>query len=489
MVSYQHRSKLGSNFKVISGTPPVAGSTTTQITRVTSDLVQEINFSDKKYKLDDYAELLENEEVINAILEVKILRAAASLGKYAHPKDEATQWILGNFSDMKGDLNNVVGRLATASYFGFNAGEIVFNDKVPGYRNEWRLGGINVLDVLKTSFAGTRRGVTHIIDKSHPELGKVCLDTNGNKYKKGWIPIAKCLHISTGSLGGDPFGKALARRAMPYWKAKKILLSEWVVAGKNQSAGLLLGFTDSNDTVTLLGPDGQPARRGDGSIATISAVQNMVKAIERLDETNFLITDLKNRLQWQPMSVDSGFFQTVLQYIDRKLLLTQLAPSLTFDEGSGQFGNTSVAMVQKTMLDSQIASIVTQIKDQIIEKVVKPLLQWNFGYTSKDGWGDFEVDASGDPNSSAMKAQMLMGAMAQQIVPTSDPQAMNALRELLGLPHQKESDMLEAVQKSVQLQVMQQQMMQQAQSQDPAAQKPADAQQTDSKDGQQQQYP
>lgn len=439
---------------------PSRGLISKETARLTSNTVTEIGFKDKKYKLDDFFELLNNEEIINGIVELKALRASLTIGRYTHANKFIQDWVNGVFDDMEGTLQDLASKLSIATFFGFSVAEIEWKAATPGFKREWRLKKINPLSIKNIRFAGTKKGVTHVVDKSRTHVKTDPI----TKLPSNYIPIQKCLHLSRGAYDGDPYGVGLARRAMPYWKAKKTLLSHWVVAGKNMANGMLIGYADSTQTVQVLDKNGRHLKRPDGQPMTINAVENLLKQIEKLDEHSCIATDKQNQVQWMPMSVNDGFFQGALNYIDRKLHITQLAPTMTFEEGSSQFGNTGVMFIQKTMLDSQLEALMRQLKDQIIENIVRPLLVWNFGWTAKQGWGDFTIESSQDPQTQMGKAQMLMQVLGSQLIPSTDNTAMNTLRELIGLPKQNEDEMLAEMRRQIEYQAMQQQMMQQMQA-------------------------
>jgi hypothetical protein len=56
----------------------------------------------------------------------------------------------------------------------------------------------------------------------------------------------------------------------------------------------------------------------------------------------------------------------------------------------------------------------------------------------------------------------IIGAIASQILPSSDNGVINVLRELLGLPKQDEAEQLRQIQQSIAIQAMQEQAMQQS---------------------------
>lgn len=425
---------------------PVAGAISDRLANLTTETIQEISRPKDDYDLKEYFKLLQNCPIINAAYELKALRCAISLGKYTHPIKEAEKWVHSNIEQMEGKLEELVGHGSSAAYFGNFVAEIVLRNDAPGYRRQWRLQGFRPLDPRKITFCGSKYGITH-----------VAVNTGG---KKKYIPYSRVIHVvADHSSFGNPYGTGgLARRAMPWYKSKQLLMSEWVVAGLNQARGLLIGKADSNETVQILDSSGRPILR-DGRPVVKSAVDNLLHQMMQLENSSLLATDLKNQIQWQPMPADANFFQLALQFVNRQLLLSQLLPSLTFEEGIGGLGNTGVATVQQGLLDTQIEFITDSLKDQLIEKVFRPLLGWNFDYTGRQGWGEFVVTPNRDPNVALSKASTIISAIVSQILPSADPAVINALRELLGLPQVEEPQMLEMLQKQIQQQAMQQQAM------------------------------
>lgn len=413
----------------------------------------------KAYTLGDLEEVLLNDDVVSYCYAIKELRSRNSLGVFSHENEFYSKWGKELIEGMEGTLADTVGTaVAVSDYFGFFVAEIDFNHSVPGYRNQWRLNRLIPLSPKTTRFAGTKNFITHVIDRSDPSHPK-------------WIPYSKCIHVTTGTYDKDPYGVGNGSKAIPYFKAKRVLQAEWVVAGKNQSNGMFIAKANSNHTVALLDERGNPMLQN-GQPMTESAISNLLRQLENWDSSNWIVTDAENQVNWQPMGVDSGFFNSALDYLDRKLMMTQKVPYLTFQEGTGGFGYTGVASQQAITLDTQIRGLVEQVRDQLIEKIYRPLLVANFGVTAREGWGKFDIDPSIDPNVALQRANTIMGAIAQQIIPSTDIRVINVLRELLGLPESDEKAQLENIQKAAQLQAIQQQAMEQASPQQQGAAPP-----------------
>ena len=433
--------------------PAPSGSLSHKLSEVTGEAIQEIGNRKKqgKYKLTDYQKALVSEPQLRASVELKRLRGSAMLGKYTHSMPAIQDWVRGVLEDMDGTIEDLVSRGMIASYFGFFTAEIVYRSGNSRFRPTWTLREFVYHDPVTTSLAGNKYGVSHVIDRSNtPHV---------------WIPIKNCIYV-TADLDNsrNPYGTPSALAAMPYVKAKQALLSAWLTAGKNHASGLLIGKASSQHTVSLLGANGQPMKKADGSPMVISAVENLARQFETLDEKNFMATDLENQIQFMNLPVDSGFYQSALQYVDKKILLSQNLPSLIFDEGTGSLGNATPAIQQMIMLDAQIAEIAKKVKDQILEKVIKPLLQFNFGITAKQGYGEFASNPVLDPNTAVQKTQTLLQSMSMGVIPQTDSSAVNMVRDLLGLPKVDESQQLEEIKKAAEIQAMQQSEVMKAQT-------------------------
>jgi hypothetical protein len=113
-------------------------------------------------------------------------------------------------------------------------------------------------------------------------------------------------------------------------------------------------------------------------------------------------------------------------------------PKLVFEEGSGSFGVNGIGKQHQLIMDSQITSIVKQMRDQLIEKVVKPLLIWNFGIT--DDFGTFSLDPVEDPDAKNLLVNNIISATGSNLLMATDLGVQNKIRELLELPALSEQE-------------------------------------------------
>ena len=432
-----------------------AGLYSNPIARLTAETVQELSWRPakdklrgkdfKKHTLDDYAEVLLLDEVIKFCFKLVELRAREAFGTYSHGDEKITEFIRGTIADMDGTLEEFVGiACAIAFYFGFFTAEIGWKYNTPGFHRQMRLKQLLPHSPLTTRFKGNRDGLFWVVDRS-----------GGGKAIE--IPYQKCIHLVNRDPVDptSPYGNGAGATTVGLFKAKRTCLSEWIVAGKNQSSGLWIVQANTSDSVVLTDHNGR-ALQENGRDRVVSAIENARSQLEDFDKNNFLVMDKAYTINWQAMPTDTAFFQTVLDGIDRRLFMSMNVPYLVANEGvGGGFGYSGVASLQSINLDSQISAIVKQVRDQILEKIVKPLLFRNFALKPKQGWGKFDVEKTNDPGQAGAKIQNILAAVGAGALPL-DNSVSNMLRDLLGLPNQTEEERLLAIQKAVEVQQAQQ---------------------------------
>ena len=413
---------------------PSSNQLTSTITRFTQAFLHEVD--NEENNLQEYIKMARKDPLVRSCIELKCLRAAILFGKYSHSNSKIERWVQANFDDMRGSLHHKIGRLGSAMPLGFSAAEIVFHDR---YRGEWRLDTLNILDQTRISFEG-KNGSIYFLRYREP---------TGVDIR---VPYPKILHIINGyasNIGEYDmvYGDAESCAASQYYKAKQAVLTEMMISAKNAASGMWLGQADSNETVQLVDIHGRPMTNPDGSPRTQSAVHVLQQQMLNLENNSVIVTDLKNRIQaLVPDKNDIGW-QNYINILDTGILRAYGIPEMLLKEGSSTTVTNTLGRQHKTILDAQIESIVTQIRDQMIEKVVKPLLIYNFGIT--EDFGTFKLDEVQDQESVSLRIQNLISAVTAQIIPAQNIHVVNAIYDSLGLPTVTEQEQGELLQRQL----------------------------------------
>lgn len=431
-----------SNRKIRQWSPtlftPTNGQLASSINRLTQEFLQEI-FNVHSKDLPKYIEMAKKDPMVRACIELKCLRASTALGKYQHKNNQYEEWVNSNWDTMKGSLRHKVGRLASAAPLGFSVAEIVFDNNCPGFRNQWRLKDIVILDPTRVSFEGKKGELDFV----------VYLDGDGSKRK---IPYGKCIHVSNGFgscflQDDDVYGDPESKTAYQYYKAKQAILSEMMVAAKNNATGVWVGKVDSNVTVEVIDSMGNVKTDVNNNPLTEPAGAGLLRQMLNLENNSVIVTDKDNDIMPLSTQTSEQFWQLVINLLDQSIRRAYGIPDLIFNEGSSSIQFGSIGKQHKSILDAQIESILLQIQDQIIEKIIKPLLVFNFGEVRD--FGKFEADTILDPDTQSSRVQNLITAMTSNLISPQNLAATNTLAELLGLPSLSQEQQQEEIRKQL----------------------------------------
>ncbi|MFN7161355.1 MAG: hypothetical protein ACK4NC_07200 [Candidatus Gracilibacteria bacterium] len=389
---------------------------------LTSTAVREFTKSDPKgHSLDEYIKMIEKDPFVRACVELKALRATMSFGKYVHPNPTIQEWVNNNLYNMENPFHTIIAELASAMPLGFAVGEILY---YPRPDKTWGIKGIKVLDPRRVTFNGNIHQITHITYRL--KSGKTVN-----------IPYKKCIHVTAGYTTnfGDPYGSPECKRAYPYYKAKQTVLAELTIAIKNNATGIWVGYADPNTKVMLHNPDGTPIRNNDGSPATKPVMELLMRQLQDLENNSVVVTDTNTRIDSIRLGVDAGLWSFALNYFNEGIAQSFHMPLNYLGEAQAIVGG-KMEQHGISALDTTIQAVTRRIKDEFLQKALKPILALNFNETEL---GDFEEVISNDPTARALYMQNIITAVSMQLIDGADPDVQNKIRELLNIPKLKET--------------------------------------------------
>lgn len=404
---------------------PSSISLSTSVNALTQEFLQELTNPNKD--LNKYKSMARIDPTVRSCLELKAVRASNTFGRYTHHDSDMEKWVESNFESMRGSLKHIVGRLAgSAMNYGFAVAEVQRSTRFPGRRKEWRLHNLNILDPTRVSFEGQDGEIYYVRYLNRKGENKL-------------IDYRNVVHIVNGmalTLDDDEsssvYGDPESRTAYKYHKAKQAILSEMMIAAKTSATGIWVGKADSQKTVQVIDGSGRPLLNPDGSVRTENSLTSMLRQLQHIENNSAIVTDIDNSLQPMFGNTGEGMWNTALTTLDKGIKMAYGVPELIFNEGSGSLGVNGLGMQHKTILDSQIESLVVQIQDQMIEKVIRPLLLFNFNQIND--FGSFKVDPELDAQTLSFKINNFVTATSAQIIPANDIRVQNAVYEALGLP-------------------------------------------------------
>ena len=388
-----------------------------------------------KYPLKDLSAMLKADPISGAAVTVKSARAIALTGSFKHSNENVARFPSGEYTptefinscweSMEGSLTDTILKMAKQAYgLGRSVAEIVFSTDLGDYKGELRIKRINILEPSRIKFAGKKGEIDRVIYNS--SKGEVA------------IPYAKCIHVFNAPIdSNDPNGEPQAACAYPYWEAHKLLMREWAIATQRQATGLTIVQAPSEDAIPEMNEKGEVIKDENGSIKYTSALAQALKQLQGLSNGSIVGTDRKNSIVTVPQTGGEGFFNLTSEKLDKYRWLAFGIPWTIFNEGTATLGQAGLNFGHRLILDTQIEEIARQMRDRLINNIVRPLLIWNFGI--KDDFGSFESEQFLDPGQAGMRVSNLMTCIQTGVFNQNDLEALNQLRKDLGLSLKKQS--------------------------------------------------
>jgi hypothetical protein len=420
------------------------GQYSTEIASLTGLALQAINHPTETERppIREMSLMASRDPIASQCLSFKALRATQSFGEYSHKKKEIEAFVNSNLRTLPKNFKQIIFKLfSSVILHGVGVAEFTKSSKLRGYRGQWRIGNINVLNPDQIVSFG----------KSSNQSGKIewILYRNGDG-KEVKIPYQKCIHIinNAGSAfdATSVWGVGDGVSALPYYKLKKIILTHLALRIKNDSEGLLWAQTPSNGMTTLVDAQGK-VKIDEKTKKPLQVTKQMALSYQLKDiqKRGFIVTDNDVTLQRIQIQNTSENHFKALEYIDRGIQSSFAIPSGIFDVNSGSgttnLGNNGFGQNFKMTFDSTIFALTTTLKHEIIHKMIRGLLHDNFpsSWFSED-WGEFVFDVEEDQATVNGRLSTITSLIASGIIPADDVEVLSLIRKNLGLPSLDEEE-------------------------------------------------
>lgn len=412
------------------------GQYSTEINSLSTTTITQIAYpsTERRPALKELTEMVERDPVAAKCVALKSLRAVSSFGKYTHPKKEIETFVNSNIETLSKSFKQTLFKaLSNTILYGFCIIECTFSSKLRGYRGEWRIARLNILDPAKiNSFIG-RNGKVEAIE----------YDNGNGKIIK--IPYKKCIHIINNSgITFDEkelFGIGDGIAAINYYKLKRVVLTQLALATKNNATGIIHAKTPNSGRTLLVDSKMKPLTDNSGKPIEVTKQVALNYQLQDLYKKDFVVTDIDveiNRIQVQN---DERFWEYVLNYIDRAIQMSFGVPVGIFDSGMNGLQNAGLSQNYKSVFDSTVFALTTLLKEELIKKVIKKLLYFNFPFEwFKNDYGEFIFDVDEDQNVINSRLSTISSLIASGILDMNDVEVISLIRKNLGLPALTEKD-------------------------------------------------
>lgn len=320
-----------------------------------------------------YREMVQTDATIAACLEFVSLAVVSKLGDYTHPDKDIQDFIRANFEQLEGSFVDTCKSLMSFLWAGYAVAEIVTevkDDRV------W-LHSLPILPAENVRFK---------LDEDPGSLNYGSLAEviqNPQMVSEAHLPAEKCLIIRNdypGSAEQSPYGLSRLKCILSIYAAKVEAEKNWAYA---------LGRYGSPILQYELENPAQKVKTSDGRIMT--AFEQAQEQVNAAGELKGVVSFKGNNLQmiYPPAGIGEGF-KKACDYYNRLIMRGLLIPSLLFD--NGDTGSYSLGQEHYKLFDVSLDAILSILTEAILEQLVRPLVDWNFG--EQDDYGAFDVKAT-----------------------------------------------------------------------------------------------
>lgn len=375
-----------------------------------------IQQSDKNIT-SQYVEMLKDSPVASAANDLRTLLGVSVMGKYQHPDEDIQSFVQHSINQMEGSWSNVIAEMLTFIPFGRSFSEVSYTIK----KRVAYLDKIRTVDPRYYWFEGYS-GNIH----------RVHYMRNVNVY----IPYENGVHLINQpylSLGGDPYGVAICRRAYPYWELMKVVNACMAIASERQATKLLVAKTDTaNNNVTMINPEtGYPfTDPATGEPRFFNQAYIMSKNLEDMKNNSYAVIDIADDIFAIAHETDGSFFMNILGYLESMIMLSWLVPRTVTGTGAISSGDSNLNAGHRGILELVIKSQMEMVGDILVEQVIRPMIEFNFG-EQKD-YGIFPIKSQDNEDVISL-LNIVNNCISTGAFALNDLAVINRMRELAGI--------------------------------------------------------
>ena len=314
-----------------------------------------------------FNEMKERDETIASAFDVFIGSAMNMIGEYQHEDSTIKDFVMNRFNLENKNLRSAMKEIMADSFaYGFGVAEELWS--ADGLEVSINLRRINPAPPFYVRFVANESEIT----------GVRFFSTKGKKIT---IPVEKTLIVKTGS---GIYGESKLRRIYRAWKFKKEMFKWFARGSERYSTPLLVGNVMSPEKFTEAFAAGwNEAVMGVGKDEKVTALS--------------------------PGSDMADSFIKTLDFLNKLLYRGLLVPQLIMD--SSDTGAYAMSKTHMEIYKSNVRDVSMSVANDLIEQVIKRMIQYQFGVKDDYGWFDItDTPTVEDMNILADVIQKLTGA-------------------------------------------------------------------------------
>lgn len=366
--------------------------------------------------VDKYAEMLKESPVASAANDLRTLLGVSMMGKYQHFDENIQEFVLTSINRMDGSWSSVIAEILTFVPFGRSFSEVSYAIK----KRKAYLDKIRTIDPRYYWFEGYSGNIKQVHYLKNVDI---------------YIPYENGIHLINQpylALGGDPYGVATCRKAYPFWQLTKIINACLAIISETQGK-MLVGKTDTaNNSAVMINPDtgspyldpvtGEPKLYNQGYVMSKNLAESRTNA--------FAVIDIADEIFAVANETNGDFWINILSYLESMIMLSWLVPKTVTGMGMSGSGDSNLNSGHRNILELVIKSQMELVGDTLVEKVIRPMIEFNFG-EQKD-YGIFPVKTQDNEDAIALLS-VVNNCVTSGTFSGEDLAVVNRMRELAGI--------------------------------------------------------
>ncbi|MGL5925542.1 phage portal protein family protein [Chroococcidiopsis sp.] len=365
-------------------------------------------------KIRAYKDMLRSDPVTRFCVELINLYMFNALGDYSHSRGRITKDIREQIINSKGSWIEVLKRVNSAQWYGYSWSQVAVEDT---QFNRKRITEIYTLDPTAYEFQGDKT-IDSVLVYASPKDYLVDYDSG--------------IHIVAGTdLSFDSIhGSARCEAAYPYWELHQLMMTVLAIAGQRQATPILVKKTETNDEVLLINPStGQPVLDDVGEPVLVSKGWDAIQQLESLGIAGVTAIDPDDEIYAIELKVNNDLLKEIIKYCEEMRMKSFFVPTLLGTTSLSGLGDSSLGDMHLEIFEELILSSLNFLMNEIIEQLIRPLIEYNFGVQSS--YGTFEIKRR-DRNILEL-AKVTLDGFAKGVFVATDPTVVNRLRSYLGI--------------------------------------------------------
>ncbi|KEO81046.1 phage portal protein family protein [Tumebacillus flagellatus] len=380
--------------------------------------------------ITDFERMYETDETVAAAIDFMILAVLNKLDRYVNESDPTLQEFVNDaLNGMRGSLLEACAGILTAIWAGYSGTEIVWK------ASTWKGSARIMLDKLVTYHP---RSVMFNLDRQTGELADEPITQwrwfDGSYVK---IPRHKSIVFTHGNgTFGNPYGRSQLKRGRKNWLLKDPVLKMWVNGVDKYGTPLVAAMVPDGEIRDPENPGTEDAPNYISNVAYMSRLLNNIQ-----NGTGLAMStgtgDEKSDIKFHGAGAGLGdAFERLIMYLNKMLFRSVLTPSLLFDEGQ-RSGSYALGQSHFDIFTMMNGGIYRKLVEVLIEQLVRPLIEMNFG-PQKD-YGTFpEREIS---NEDMDKLAKIFAAMTDKgYLDPEQEEHLHHVQSKLGFPLTKSED-------------------------------------------------